>query len=213
MNDLMTKTESGFRTGVFLFLPGLITFLLTIAGCQQPDAPEAVPEKSASERLPTEEKRTPSPGQQEQQTKHSDRSQGEQVSVVMEVPQQPVKPGAHFPVTVKFEIAALWEIRAMDARPEKLATQLKLKLPDGFQSAGEWQAPPAGRSLSLDSHPVYAGEADFRQTIEVAVDVKPGKYDLSCQVQFQACDEQRCLSPVKKTLQVTVLVGESQKTD
>ena len=210
MNCLNHKMNRVRRIRDFLCLCCLFCM---VAGCQQAENPEPSPESSADATLPQEEPRPASESQPEQAHSNSARSEGEQVSVVLEGPEQPVQPGARFPMTVKFEIAALWEIRTLDARPEKLATQLKLKLPEGFQSTGEWQAPEAGRSLSLDSHPVYAGEADFRQTIEVAPAVKPGTYKLSCQVQYQTCDEQRCLSPVKKTLEVLVRVGESQKTN
>ncbi|QDU51281.1 protein-disulfide reductase DsbD family protein [Gimesia panareensis] len=213
MSDFTTNTESVFRTCLLPSVLWSACILITVSGCEKSELPEATPEKSADAKLPQEEISPLPSDQQTQQAKNLDRSEGEQVTVILEVPDQPVKAGASFPLTVKFEIAPLWEIRTLDAQPAKVATQLNLDLPDGFQAAGDWQAPPSGRSLSLDSHPVYAGEAEFRQTVQVDAEVKPGEYTLSCQVQYQACDEQRCLSPVQKKLQVTVLVRESRETD
>lgn len=206
MSDLTTNTEPVFCTCPLLFVLWSACFLYTVTGCERSDVAEATPEKSADAKLPQAEIVPPPSDQQTHQTQHSDRSEGEQVTVILQVPDQPVKPGTSFPLTVKFEIAPLWEIRTLDAQPKKVATQLNLDLPDGFRATSDWQAPPSGRSLSLDSHPVYAGEAEFRQTVQVDAGVKPGEYTLSCQVQYQACDEQRCLSPVQKKLQLTLKV-------
>ncbi|HAH46990.1 MAG TPA: hypothetical protein DCM07_19480, partial [Planctomycetaceae bacterium] len=161
---------------------------------------------SSTAHQPEVETGFPAESRQETALKAVDRAEGEQVSVLLELPAEEVKPGMSFPLTVKFVIAPLWEIRDLNAQPANVATQIKLELPDGFQQEADWQAPPTGRSLGADSHPVYSGQVEFRQIIQVAPEVTPGEYDVSCQVQYQACDEFRCLSPVQKKLQVTVRV-------
>ena len=107
---------------------------------------------------------------------------------------------------MKFDIAPLWEIRSLEAQPENVATQLKLELPDGFETQGDWQTPPTGRSQSADSHPVYSGQVEFQQMILVTKEAQPGEYEISSHVQYQACDEFRCLSPTKVTLKLIIRV-------
>jgi len=180
--------------------------LLTVSGCEQAADRETISENSSTAPQYEVETGFPAESQQETALKAVDRAEGEQVSVLLELPGQEVKPGMSFPLTVKFKMAPLWEIRDLNAQPANIATQIKLELPDGFQQEADWQAPASGRSLASDSHPVYSGQVEFRQMIQVAPEVTPGEYDVTCQVQYQACDEFRCLSPVQKKLQVTVRV-------
>lgn len=206
MNNLSLKqhpTACNRRTLWQLCLYGA---LLTISGCEQAADRETIPENSTTAPQPEGETDFPAESQQETALKAVDRSEGEQVSVLLELPGQEVKPGMSFPLTVRFKIAPLWEIRDLNAQPANVATQIKLELPDGFQTEADWQAPPTGRSLGADSHPVYSGQVEFRQMIQVNSEVTPGEYEVICQVQYQACDEFRCLSPVQKKLQATVRV-------
>ena len=218
MREQIRNTVTMSHNRSFRRLFWLVCSVGLFVGCAEPSFEKQVAEKQAPEtnaaasghqRAPEDTSEHPD----SEQAKHTDRSEGEQVSVILTVPEQPVQSGMQFPLTVKFKIAPLWEIRTIDAQPEKLATQLELKLPDGFQARGEWQVPPTGRSMSFDSHPVYSGEAVFQRTIEVGKDVPAGPCSVTCQIHYQACDEQRCLSPIQKDLQVTVQVAEPQKVD
>lgn len=215
MREQIRNTVTMSHNRSFRRLFWLVCSVGLFVGCAEPSSEKQVAEQQAPEtnaaapdhqRAPEDTSEHPDSGQ----AKHTDRSEGEQVSVVLTVPEQPVQPGMQFPLTVKFKIAPLWEIRTIDAQPEKLATHLELKLPDGFQAQGDWQVPPTGRSMSFDSHPVYSGEAVFQRAIEVGKDVPAGSRSVTCQIHYQACDEQRCLSPVQKDLKVTVQVKPAQ---
>ncbi|WP_417380738.1 hypothetical protein [Gimesia sp.] len=206
MNDHSLKRQPEFCISAIMFPFFLACCLSAVSGCEQTSAPKAISENSSSENQPEVETSVPPASQQASPAGVSDRSEDQQVSVTLEVPEQTIKAGERFPLTVKFEIAPLWEIRALDAQPVNVVTQLKLALPEGFQTQGDWQAPPSGRSLSADSHPVYSGRVEFQQLIQAREDIKPGEYDISCQVQYQACDEHRCLSPTHKKLQLTVRI-------
>ncbi|MCA9006082.1 MAG: hypothetical protein KDA70_12495 [Planctomycetaceae bacterium] len=206
MNALSLKRHPVSGINATLSLICLSCFLLTFSGCEQASDQKVIPESSTTVNQPEVETPLPQERQQTNQTVVSDRVEGQQVSIQLEIPDQQVKPGARFPVTVKFDIAPLWEIRALEAQPENVATQLKLDLPEGFQTQGDWQAPPAGRSQSADSHPVYSGQVEFQQVILVTKEAQPGEYEISSQVQYQACDEFRCLSPTKQRLQLKLNV-------
>lgn len=206
MNALSLKRHPVSGINATLSLICLGCFLLTVSGCEQASEQKVIPESSTTVNQPEVETALPPERQQTNQTVVSDRVEGQQVAVLLEIPHQEVKPGASFPVTLKFDIAPLWEIRALDAQPENVATQLKLELPEGFETQGDWQAPPSGRSQSADSHPVYSGQVEFLQMIQVKQDTQPGEYEISSHVQYQACDEFRCLSPTKVTLKLTIRV-------
>lgn len=206
MNDPPLKRQPVFSINSTLFLLCLGSSLLTASGCEQSSDQTAISENSTTANQPEVETSLPPERQQASQTVVSARVEGRQVSVLLEIPHQQVKPGISFPLRVKFEIAPLWEIRALDAQPANVATQLKLELPEGFQTQGDWQAPPSGRSQSADSHPVYSGQVEFLQMIQVKKDAQPGEYEISSQVQYQACDEFRCLSPTKVKLKLPVKV-------
>ncbi|EDL59705.1 protein-disulfide reductase DsbD family protein [Gimesia maris] len=206
MNALLLNRQPVFSIPAILSLICLGCFLLTVSGCEQASDQKVIPESSTTVNQPEVETSVPPASQQVSQTVISDRVEGQQVAVLLEIPHQQVKPGASFPVTVKFDIAPLWEIRSLEAQPENVATQLKLELPDGFETQGDWQTPPTGRSQSADSHPVYSGQVEFQQMILVTKEAQPGEYEISSQVQYQACDEFRCLSPTQKRLHVTILV-------
>ncbi|MEQ8636650.1 hypothetical protein [Gimesia maris] len=206
MNALSLKRHPVCGINATLSLICLGCFLLTVSGCEQASEQKVIPESSTTVNQPEVETALPPERQQTNQTVVSDRVEGQQVAVLLEIPHQEVKPGASFPVTLKFDIAPLWEIRALDAQPENVATQLKLELPEGFETQGDWQAPPSGRSQSADSHPVYSGQVEFLQMIQVKQDTQPGEYEISSHVQYQACDEFRCLSPTKVTLKLTIWV-------
>ncbi|QDT92236.1 hypothetical protein [Gimesia algae] len=206
MNDLSFKRQPVFCTRDALTLICVCCCLLTISGCEQASEQKVIPESSTVADQPQKETSLPRASQQVSQTVVSDRVEGQQVSVLLEVPHQRVKPGTSFPLTVKFEIAPLWEIRALDEQPANVATQLKLELSEVFQTQDDWQAPPPGRSLSSDSHPVYSGQVEFKKMIQVSKDAPPGEYKISSQVQYQACDEFRCLSPTKVKLKLTVRI-------
>ena len=212
MREQIRNTVTLSHNRSFRRLFWLVCSVGLFVGCAEPSSEKQVAEQQAPETQAAAPGHT-SEHSDSEQAKHTDRSEGEQVSVILMVPEQPVQPGMQFPLTVKFKIAPLWEIRTIDAQPEKLATHLELKLPDGFQAQGDWQVPPTGRSMSFDSHPVYSGEAVFQRTIEVGKDVPAGPCSVTCQIHYQACDEQRCLSPVQKDLKVTVQVAEPQKVD
>ena len=206
MNALSLKRHPVSGINATLSLICLGCFLLTVSGCEQASEQKVIPESSPTVNQPEVETALPPERQQTNQTVVSDRVESQQVAVLLEIPHQEVKPGASFPVTLKFDIAPLWEIRALDAQPENVATQLKLELPEGFETQGDWQAPPSGRSQSVDSHPVYSGQVEFLQMIQVKQDTQPGEYEISSHVQYQACDEFRCLSPTKVTLKLTIRV-------
>lgn len=206
MNALPLKRHPVSGINATLSLICLGCFLLTVSGCEQSANQSAIQENSTTANQPEVEKPQPPERLQENQSVVSTRVEGQQVSIQLEIPHEQVKPGTSFPVTVKFDIAPLWEIRSLEAQPENVATQLKLELPDGFETQGDWQAPPTGRSQSADSHPVYSGQVEFQQMILVTKEAQPGEYEISSQVQYQACDEFRCLSPTQKRLHVTILV-------
>jgi hypothetical protein len=130
------------------------------------------------------------------------RISGEPVSATLRLARARVKVGEEVELTVKLEIAPLWEIRTLDAEAGFTATELRLDLPDTFEAIGNWTAPPSVRSLMPDGHAAYADEAVFTRRLRIAEGAPRGKVPIRCRVQYEACNERQCLQPTALELQV-----------
>ena len=135
------------------------------------------------------------------------RTDADPVAASLEVRAGTIRAGEAFALTVVLDIADGYEIQHLHAPPPAIATKLELKLPAGFQAVGEWQMPATVRSQWPDGHPVYAGEATFTRQVRVTNDVKPGNYELTCAIRYQACNDRYCLRPTKHDLMVTTAVA------
>jgi hypothetical protein len=130
------------------------------------------------------------------------RISGEPVGATLRLGRARVKAGGDVEVSVKLEIAPLWEIRTLDAEAGFAATELRLDLPDAFVAIGDWMAPPPVRSLMPDGHAAYADEAVFTRRLKIAEGTPRGKVPIRCRVQYEACNERQCLQPTALELQV-----------
>jgi uncharacterized protein YyaL (SSP411 family) len=111
--------------------------------------------------------------------------------------------------TTTFEVVVTiqkgWHINANPAQPDYLKPTVlstakdspvriaKVGYPEGAESkAGGLETPIRA----------YEGEIRLPVSIEVTKDAKPGAQELSFELEFQACDDQRCLAPAR--LPVTI---------
>jgi hypothetical protein len=109
-------------------------------------------------------------------------------------------PGQTMILVVKAKTAATWHIYAAD-RPTDgaIATTLKLKLPEGIATDGEWHYPtpvpnPQGEGW------VYEGDLIFYRTLKTSAGRAPGPIEVSCDFGYQACDPSSCRPPTKIAL-------------
>jgi hypothetical protein len=132
------------------------------------------------------------------------RISGEPVTATLRLARARVKAGDEVELAVILEIAPLWEIRTLDAEAGFTATQLKLEVPGGLQSVGDWTAPMPVRSLMPDGHAAYVDEAVFTRSLRIAAEAPKGKLPIKCHVRYEACNERQCLQPTALELQVVL---------
>jgi len=148
-----------------------------------------------------------------------DRSEAPRVSIAVEAPtyQKPVVAGAALTpanvargqtltFVVKAKTAPSWHINAADlAAGGAIATSLKLKLPKGVVTDGEWNYPdpipnPQGEGF------IYEGALTFYRTLKVTSEAPPGLFEVTCDFGYQACDPSTCRPPAKLSLKAKASV-------
>jgi DsbC/DsbD-like thiol-disulfide interchange protein len=119
--------------------------------------------------------------------------------------QSKLRAGAKVPLAVKLRLDEGWHIQAHEpAQPNLLGTKFTLagaelgKLAEAVYPVAEKLATPLG-----ELH-VYSGETLLGARLEVPADAKPGPARLRVVVEFQACDDKRCLTPERVELSLDV---------
>jgi hypothetical protein len=118
---------------------------------------------------------------------------GSPVTATLSVEPIKAKPGDVVALKVKLEIEPLWEVGAL-GDGEAAATELQLEVPPGIVVESDWQAPKAIRSMRLDGHSVYVGEAVFFRKLRVSSDAPVGELPVKCRLSCQTCNDQQCLA-------------------
>jgi DsbC/DsbD-like thiol-disulfide interchange protein len=111
-----------------------------------------------------------------------------------------VKAGETFTLVVQASTASNWHIYAADAPTGgSIPTTLKLKLPEGVSTKGEWIYPASKQHAGVDGW-IYDGDLTFRRKLKVASDVPAGPIEITCEFGYQACDASSCRPPTKLRL-------------
>jgi len=143
----------------------------------------------------------------------------EQVDVSEPAPSNPVAAAAvlvpatlEAPATatlvIRVRTAPTWHIYPVD-RPVGTAqpTRLELKLPDGVEPAGDWLHPEAAISPgAAEGQLVYEGDFTFRRRLQFTEQTPSGRVEISCQIDYQACDPFLCRPPESLTVQAAAEV-------
>ncbi|HVJ81111.1 MAG TPA: protein-disulfide reductase DsbD domain-containing protein [Planctomycetia bacterium] len=119
------------------------------------------------------------------------------------------KAGAEVEIAVTAKIHDHWHIYAVD-KPTggSVPTSLKLTLPKGATSEGNWSTPEATKFGSGDEEAFgYESEAVFKKKIKLAADAS-GKLEIAVDVKYMACNDMTCLPPKTVTVKATVEVKE-----
>jgi DsbC/DsbD-like thiol-disulfide interchange protein len=106
-----------------------------------------------------------------------------------------VNPGGTVTLIVKSRIAPMWHIYAADAPTGgSIATTLKLKLPDGVSTKGEWNYPTPIKNPDAEGW-IYQGDLTFSRTLKLSPDLAPRAIEIACEFGYQACDAFSCRPP------------------
>jgi hypothetical protein len=201
----------------------ILTWLVAVAGCgagrddvdasrerepavaSAPAEGEAAAEQAASvERVTEEQAASVEQATGDQGVEH--RIDGTPVTATLRLARGRARAGETVDVSVELDVAPLWEIHTLDARPNSTATRLELELPEGFLVVGEWQAPEPLASVMPGGHGAYAGEAVFTRQIAVTDGAAAGEHRIKCRLGYQACDGRQCLQPATVELSVPLAI-------
>lgn len=116
--------------------------------------------------------------------------------------------GEVFELAVVLSVDSGYEIYSRDASAPKIPTVLELELPTGFTPLDEWESPSPVRSFNPEGASVYRGEAKFRREIQIANNIEPGDYLLTCTISYQACNSRQCIRPMKVVLGLRAAVSD-----
>ena len=124
--------------------------------------------------------------------------------------------GSKVPLAVKLSLDEGWHVQAHEpSQPNLIGTRFTLlntdlgKLSEAVYPEAQKLATPLG-----ELH-VYGGTALMGARLEVPADAKPGKARLRVAVEFQACDDKRCLTPERIELSLEIEIapaGEKAET-
>src|SRR5262249_35915357 len=110
-----------------------------------------------------------------------------------------VQAGEIVTLIVRVQTAPTWHIYSAEgSKGPGVATSLRLRLPGAVEAVGDWVYPSAARGE--DGQMIYQGTLEFRQKLRVGAAIAPGRIDVACALNYQACDPQSCRPPEKAEL-------------
>jgi len=113
-----------------------------------------------------------------------------------------------FRVVVQIEIKEGWHTydQVPEGNPAPI-TEAKLELPDGVRTVGDWER-PIGIPYSKDpTTMIFEGRVKFACEIEADPGATPR--EIGVEVDYQVCDDQKCLPP--ETFQTKLIVPATKK--
>jgi hypothetical protein len=104
-------------------------------------------------------------------------------------------------LVIRVRTAPAWHIYSADG-PTGIGqpTRLELKLPEGIEPEGDWVNPEASPGPGAGQL-VYEGDFTFRRRLKITEQAPLGRVEISCQIDYQACDPFLCRPPESLTLQ------------
>lgn len=107
----------------------------------------------------------------------------------------------HFTVTVQLDILPGWHTYEDVGEGSEVPTTFKLKLPEGAKAVGDWSR-PTGTDGSEPGSKLYEGRVDFTQSVSI----DPSAYGetIDVVISFQACNDELCSPPQKKTVGIVI---------
>jgi uncharacterized protein YyaL (SSP411 family) len=159
-----------------------------------PTSPPAVPEKLTVFAQPTAD----------------DAAEYPLVAIEASIAASQFRPGSKCPVEVTLKIQEGWHVNANPARPKFLKpTDLKAKFVNGA-TLGPVTYPPGQDLISEGADEplsVYEGTVVLKTSIDVPADFAATDETVSFTLQYQACNEKACKSPVKVNFSGKVAVA------
>jgi thiol:disulfide interchange protein DsbD len=142
------------------------------------------------------------------------------VNITVKIDQNQLKPGQTAKLMITAKLDPGWHLYALTQPPPPRAAQVKIDESGVFKLAGPVRQPKPkvykDPNFSEPDKPfmsqAFENEVTFTAPIKVASDAKGGAQKLIAKFSYQVCDDQTCLRPTTKTLEVeTTIVAASVK--
>jgi DsbC/DsbD-like thiol-disulfide interchange protein len=116
--------------------------------------------------------------------------------------------GGEATLIVRARTAPGWHVYAAETQPPYKPARVELKLPEMMESLGEWKLPASTpwKDALGDAHVVYEGDFEFRHELRVRADAPTGVQKITCEITYQACNDQSCLPESTLPLEVELTV-------
>jgi len=143
------------------------------------------------------------------------------INISVKIDQSQLKPGHTAKLMITAKLDPGWHIYALTQPPPPRAAKVTIDESGVFKLDGPVQQPKPkvykDPNFSEPDKPfmsqAFENEVTFTAPIKVASDAKAGAQKLIAKFSYQACDDQTCLRPTTKTLEVeTTIVAASVKT-
>lgn len=134
----------------------------------------------------------------------------EPVSVRSAASLSSVPPGGTIGIAVQLELSSHWHVNAHKTNDEFLIpTRVVFEAPAGFEIRGPVYPTPVEKKLDFSDKPLllYEKEAAIGALLVVSSDVQPGEMTAFATVTYQACDNEKCLPPETKRLEIPIRVS------
>jgi DsbC/DsbD-like thiol-disulfide interchange protein len=125
----------------------------------------------------------------------------------MQVDRSGLRAGESFELLVRLRIAGEHHINPLnEAEKPFIPTTLKLTLPEGIESVGDWTAPEPGKARS--GAKIYTDSVLFRRRLKILENAKQGTLSLKGELEYQACTSELCWPPKTISLLTTIVVKQ-----
>jgi hypothetical protein len=137
-------------------------------------------------------------------------TRAEPVKAAMQSSAESVASGAKFEVLVQVRILPGFHIYGMDPKVSPfIPTTLKLTLPDGLETAGDWTGPNPERDQA--GVEIHTGAAVFRRALRARAGAAPKKCSIGVELEYQVCNDEMCYPPKKVELNATVEIAAARQ--
>ncbi|MCV6605630.1 MAG: protein-disulfide reductase DsbD family protein [Porticoccaceae bacterium] len=116
------------------------------------------------------------------------------------------RPGDTVQVAIKGQLKTNWHIYAYDPTQVFAETSHSLTLPENIKESGDWELPGAEPYVADPNILVYHDELLFTQNVVLGEEIETGKYEITVNLKYQACDPYRCLPPKNESQTVKLQI-------
>ena len=111
------------------------------------------------------------------------------------------KIGEKHQLNVEFDIKRDWHLYADAGSSGSTEVAVKLELPQGVTTDGDWQRPSGEMSFKSPDQIHYKGSVVFNRSLEIAPD---SSGEINVEISYQVCNERMCLPPMTENLSVQI---------